>query len=403
MAEIPIVLILVGLAAYMVLVGADFGAGLWTLLARPGRMGPDATRDHARHAMGPVWEANHVWLIFVLVICWTAYPVAFGSIFSTLPIPLFIAAVGIILRGASYALRGQLGGARGRRAIENLFALSSILTPFALGTAIGAIASGRVPVGNAEGDLWSSWTGPTSLMIGALAVAACGYLAAVYLSADARRLGARTLELDFRDRALVSGVVAGALALTGLLVVRDDVQSLWDGLSRDWGAAMVAVSAAAGVTSLILVWRSRFEPARAAAALAVAAIVAGWGFAQEPRFLPGLTIEQAAAGHSTLVAIIIGVGIGAVILIPSLVLLFRLFLKGRLDAGPAPDVHEPEMPRPSAQVPTNPLAVLAVATFLIGVVTTVFVDPAWGRIVGVVSLFACAISTFGLATLGGDP
>src|SRR5690242_11727749 len=120
------VFILAGIAAYTVLAGADFGAGLWTLLAGPGRADRAATRDHARHAMGPVWEANHVWLIFVLVVCWTAYPVAFGSIMSTLTVPLFIAAVGIILRGAAYALRGQLDAASGRRAVERVFALSSI-------------------------------------------------------------------------------------------------------------------------------------------------------------------------------------------------------------------------------------------------------------------------------------
>src|SRR5689334_23207705 len=140
------------MAAYTVLAGADFGAGLWTLLTAGPLGGRDGARvrDQARHAMGPVWEANHVWLIFVLVVCWTAYPVAFASIMSTLCVPLFIGAVGIILRGASYALRGQLDAASGRRAVERVFALSSIMTPFALGTVVGAIASGRVPVGNAR-------------------------------------------------------------------------------------------------------------------------------------------------------------------------------------------------------------------------------------------------------------
>ena len=195
MAEIPMVFILAGLAAYTVLAGADFGAGLWTLLAGPGRAGRAATREHARHAMGPVWEA-------VFVVCCTAYPLAFGSITSTLSVPLFIAAVGIILRGASYALRGQLEGTRGQRPVENLFALSSILTPFALGTVVGGIAPGRVPVGNATGNPVASWLNPTSALIGALAVATGGYLAAVYLAADAHRLGARALEIDFRARAL---------------------------------------------------------------------------------------------------------------------------------------------------------------------------------------------------------
>src|SRR5690348_2476752 len=175
--DIPVVLMLVGLAAYTVLAGADFGAGFWTLLPGGGRASAPATRDHARHAMGSVWEANHVWLIFVLVVCWTAYPVAFASITSTLSVPLFIAAVGVILRGASYALRGQLDSSSGRRAVECVFALSSIMTPFALGTVVGAIASGRVPVGNARGDMFGSWLNPTSLVIGTLAIATSSYLA----------------------------------------------------------------------------------------------------------------------------------------------------------------------------------------------------------------------------------
>src|SRR5580704_18314476 len=144
------------MTAYTVLAGADFGAGLWTLLAVGGSAGARRIRDEARHAMGPVWEANHVWLIFVLVVCWTAYPVAFGSIASTLSAPLLIAAIGIILRGAAYALRGQGES----RAAENLFAVSSVLTPFALGTVVGAIATGRVPVGNAAGNLVTSWLNP---------------------------------------------------------------------------------------------------------------------------------------------------------------------------------------------------------------------------------------------------
>jgi cytochrome bd-type quinol oxidase subunit 2 len=141
LAEIPALFILAGLIAYTVLAGADFGTGFWTLVAGQGRAGRAAARAYARHAMGPVWEANHVWLIFILVVCWTAYPIAFASITSTLAAPLLLAAIGIILRGTSYAMRGQLDGARGVAAIENVFALSSMLTPFALGTVVGALAT----------------------------------------------------------------------------------------------------------------------------------------------------------------------------------------------------------------------------------------------------------------------
>src|SRR5262249_26882105 len=152
---IPLVFALMGLAFYTVLGGADFGAGFWQLTAGRGRQA-ERVREHAHAAMAPVWEANHVWLIFVLTVVWTAYPTAFGSIASTLSIPLFIAAVGIIFRGVAYALRAGATGARELSAIDTVFSLSSVLTPFALGAAVGGIASGRVPVGNAAGDPFTS-------------------------------------------------------------------------------------------------------------------------------------------------------------------------------------------------------------------------------------------------------
>jgi cytochrome d ubiquinol oxidase subunit II len=402
LADVPMVLILVGLAAYAVLAFADFGAGFWTLFARGGRAGAEATRDHARRAIGPVWEANHVWLIFVLATFWTAYPVAFGSIASTLAIPLFLAAVGIIMRGTAYVLRGQLDEGRGLRLVERVFALSSILVPFALGTVIGAIASGRVPVGNARGNLISSWTGPTSIVIGLLAVASGAYLAAVYLAADAPRLNERTLERDYRARALAAGVVAGALALAGLLVVRSDVPTLWHGLTSGGGLAMVVLSAAAGLATLALVGTYRFGPARATAAVAVAAIVAGWAFGQEPVVLPGLTIHQAAAGHSTLVAVVIAAAAGAIVLLPSLVLLFRLFLLGRLDTGVLGGQAAPARPHISERRRRHALGGFAAVTLIVGIGVTAFADPGWPRAVGVVCLFAAGISTFRLLTADPD-
>ena len=154
LADVPMVFVLVGITAYTVLSGADFGAGFWTLFPGGGHADAATTREHTRHAIGPVWEANHVWLIFVLTVAWTCYPGPFGSIVSTLAVPLLIAAIGIIFRGTAYALRSQLEAGEGRavRLVEDLFALSSVLTPFALATVIGAIATGRVPVGNARGE-----------------------------------------------------------------------------------------------------------------------------------------------------------------------------------------------------------------------------------------------------------
>ncbi|MFG2074732.1 cytochrome d ubiquinol oxidase subunit II [Nonomuraea maritima] len=402
MAEIPMVFILAGLAAYTVLAGADFGAGLWTLFAGRGEAGHSAIRHHARHAMGPVWEANHVWLIFVLVVCWTAYPVAFGSITSTLAVPLFVAAVGIILRGFAYALRGQIEGAVGERAIEYLFAVSSMLTPFALGTVAGGIASGRVPVGNAAGDLVTSWLNPTSILIGGLAVAAGGYLAAVYLAADARRVGSWALERDFRTRALVAGCCAGAFALAGLIVVRFDAPSLFAGLTSGGGNVMVAISGAAGVATLMLVWRERFGLARASAALAVAAIVAGWALAQSPLLLPGLTVQQAAAGRSTLLAVIVAVAGGAIVLLPSLVLLFRLFLRGVLDHGAAADVGVPSPPALTRRTRRRLLEGFAAAMLVIGGGLAVLADPGLVLGLGVVCLLACAVVTFALVAVESD-
>jgi cytochrome bd ubiquinol oxidase subunit II len=397
LSDVPAVLMLVGLTAYAVLAGADFGAGFWTVAPGGTRGGADATRAHARHAIGPVWEANHVWLIFVLVVCWTCYPVAFGSITSTLCVPLLIAAVGIIFRGSTYALRGQLDDTPGRRWVEILFAASSILTPFALGTVIGAIASGRVPVGNARGDLVTSWLNPTSITIGALAVVTGIYLAAVYLAADARRLAEPALERDFRTRALLAGIVAGAVALAALPVIRSDARPIWDGLTHGAGLVTIFVSAAAGITTLALVARSRFGPARVGAALAVAAIIAGWAVAQEPTFLPGLTIDQAAAGRTTLVATLIAVAAGSIVLVPSLALLFALFLHGRFDPrASAP----PTATGPISRAPTGRAATAAVALIggAAGTGFLVFGDNAWAKALGVACLTACAVSTFILAS-----
>src|SRR6201996_4644065 len=336
MAYVPIAFILAGMAAYTVLAGADFGAGLWTLLsfAPSGRSGPSGQRirDQARHAMGPVWEANHVWLIFVLVVCWTAYPVAYGSITSTLGAPLLIAAIGIILRGAAYALRSVAYTSAATPAAENLLGVSSVITPFALGTATGAIATGRVPVGNAAGNLVTSWLAPAPVLIGVLAVAFSGYLAAVFLAADSVRYAEPDLAAAFRRRALLAGLAAGALALAGLLVMRGSGLNLTHGTAL----ALVIVSGAAGLATLVLCARSRFGLARLTAALAVAAVVAGWAAGQAPRFLPGMTVTQAAAGESTLVALVIAVGCGAVVLVPALALLFALFLRGRLDTPESP-------------------------------------------------------------------
>src|SRR3954449_6883834 len=178
MAEVCAAFVILGIAAYGVLGSADFGAGFWDLTAG-GPSSGGRVRGMIQRSMAPVWEANHVWLIFVLVIVWPAFPSAFGSIFSTLYIPLFLAAAGIIFRGTAFVLRGQAATIREARVLGALFATSSVLVPFCLAAMLGGIGSGRVPVGNAEGDPWSSWLNPTSIAVGVLGVVTGAYLAAV--------------------------------------------------------------------------------------------------------------------------------------------------------------------------------------------------------------------------------
>jgi cytochrome d ubiquinol oxidase subunit II len=381
---LPLVFALAGLVFYVVLGGADFGAGLWQLTAGRGRES-DRLREHTRHAMGPVWEANHVWLIFVLTVVWTAYPQVFASIASTLSVPLFVAAIGIILRGGAYALRPGMRTTGERRAVETVFSVSSILTPFALGAMLGGVAAGRVPVGNAAGDAIPSWLNPLGLMVGLLSVATSAYLAAVFLCADAVRLDEADLEAQFRRRALVAGLVAGAAAAAGLVALRIDAHRVYHDLIFGRGIFALGVSVAAGVATLALVARRRYEPARYTAAVAVAAVVAGWALAQAPELLPGLTVKQAAASHDALVALTVAVVAGGIILFPSLALLFRLFLAGRLDSD-AGEAAGPRVPVRPLGAPAPAIARGAVACLVVGVGLTTVANAGWAHAIGVTCL-----------------
>jgi cytochrome d ubiquinol oxidase subunit II len=326
----------VGVTCYALFGGADFGAGFWDLVAGPAQRG-DKQRRLIERSIGPVWEANHVWLIFVLVVMWTGFPSLFGAVSSTLYIPLTIAALGIITRGSAFAFRKTVVACWQRRILGTAFALSSIITPFFLGSAAGAIASGRVPSGVGAGSPVSSWWNPVSVMSGVMAVAACAYLAAVYLTAEARRTGDVVLVCQFRNRALGAGVVAGAVAFSGLVWLRQDASSLYHGLLHR-GLSLVIVSAVAGAAALALIYRRRFVLSRIAAALAVAAVLWAWAVAQYPDLLPpNLTISGAAANHSVLMAMLICLAAGAVLLIPSLVWLYALDETddGRLDRSQA--------------------------------------------------------------------
>jgi cytochrome d ubiquinol oxidase subunit II len=325
----------VGLTAYALFGGADFGAGFWDLLAGGTERGR-VPRRHIESSLGPVWEANHVWLIFVLVVLWTSFPPAFAAIASTLYIPLTLAALGMIARGAAFAFRHAVDQLVLQRFFGAAFAFSSVATPFFLGTIAGAVASGRVPPGIAAGDVFTSWLNPTSILGGVIAVGACAYLAAVYLCSDAARDGDPALLEYFRRRAIGTAVAVGAVALGGIAVLRADAPQLFDGLlSR--GLPVIAVSAAAGIGSILLLVRRQPGPARVAAALAVTAVIWGWALAQYPYLLqPTLTVQDAAAGPATLHAMLISLVVGAALLIPSLAFLFTLFQR----AQPEPS-HRP--------------------------------------------------------------
>ena len=314
----------IGVTAYALFGGADFGAGFWDLVAGGPLRGNDQ-RKLIEHSIGPVWEANHVWLIFVLVVMWTCFPPLFGAVSSTLWIPLTIAAFGVIARGSAFAFRKTVTAVWQRRAFGAAFALSSVITPFFFGAAAGAVASGRVPERIGAGNDVTSWWNPVSVMTGALAVTVCAYLAAVYLTADARRAGHQRLVTEFRARALAAGIAAGAIAGIGLLVLHNDAPSLAHGLAHR-GLALVIISGVAGILSLALLYRRHFLTSRLTAATAVTAVLWAWATAQYPHVLePHLTITAAAATRPVLTATLISLGIGAVVLVPSLVYLYTLF------------------------------------------------------------------------------
>ncbi|MCL1593968.1 MAG: cytochrome d ubiquinol oxidase subunit II [Actinomycetia bacterium] len=321
-----------GVIAYAIFGGADFGAGIWDLVAGGPEKGKHP-RALLERSIGPVWEANHVWLIFVLVFLWTGFPDAFVSIMTTLYIPMMLAGIGIVLRGSAFAFRKWAPTLGGRQALGAAFAGASVVTPFFLGTVAGGVASGRVPPGNAAGDAWTSWINPTSILGGVLAVVVCAYVAAVLVSRDADRSELGDLAEYFRVRALVAGMAAGVLALVGAFVIRSDAPTLYDGLSRSYGLVIVAISGIAGVASLAAIYFRKRRMARVGAVAATVTILWGWAVGQYPWLLPEyLTIEQGAAADVVLVALLVAFVAAAAIAVPALIWLLTLTDRGTLDA-----------------------------------------------------------------------
>ena len=312
----------IGVIAYAVLGGADFGSGYYDLTAGGTRRGAEL-RTLVDHSIGPVWEANHVWLIYVLVIWWTGFPSSFAPAMSTLIIPLLFALLGIVLRGASFAFRKFAETVAEAKFSGIIFATSSIITPFFLGAVAGGIASGRVPaVGH--GDRWESWINPTSLFGGVIAVGTCAFIAGTFLVADAHRSGLDELAEDLRQRALRVGILTGIVVFAALVPILNDAPTLSDGLMGR-AAPLVVLSAIAGSATLWLLWRRRYWPARLSAVVAVASVVSGWGWAQYPWLLVDQVTIVDAAGHpATLKALLFAAILAGVIVVPPLFYLLRL-------------------------------------------------------------------------------
>ncbi len=328
------VVLLLAIICYGVLGGADFGTGLWDLTAGGAERGarPRALIDHA---IGPVWEANHTWLIFCLVLLWSGFPTAFSAIMTTLYVPLGIAAFGIVLRGSGFAFRKVSMRTSEQRLNGVAFASSSVLTPYCFGAVAGGIASGRVPTAG-HGDPLSSWMNPTSVLGGVLAVLTCGYLAAVFLTAEAHRAGEPDLEEWSRRRAVIAAVAAGIVAAVGLFVLRSDAGPLYHRL-LDHGWPLMVASALAGLAALLATVRPGVvgpPVVRLLGAAAVACVLAGWGAAQYPYLLGDhLDVHDAAAPTSTLVALTVVAGAALLLVVPSLAWLLVLTHRGALVPG----------------------------------------------------------------------
>jgi cytochrome d ubiquinol oxidase subunit II len=329
--------LLIALTVYVLTGGADYGAGVWYLLARGDRS--DAHRALIDQAMAPIWETNHVWLIFVLVLLFTAFPPAFTAIVVSLHIPLTLLLIGIVMRGASFAFRhadvpfGEL-----HVQWERLFALASLLTPFWLGVVIGTIAAGLPATsGGFVATFISPWLAVFPFLVGLLTVVLVSYVAAVYLAVEATD---ETLKEDFRWRAIAAGLAVSFLEETVLLASRSGAPILWGALTGTaWGAAVQFGTAAAGLAAIVCLWQKRFRWARLCIVGQVTLTLWAWAFAQFPYLVPpSLTIYNAAAPAQTLQWLLLALCTGAVLLFPSLYYLFRVFKQraifGRDDPPP---------------------------------------------------------------------
>ncbi|MFD7443316.1 cytochrome d ubiquinol oxidase subunit II [Streptomyces sp. NPDC059909] len=322
--------LLLAVAAYACAGGTDYGAGFWDLFAGGAERGK-RPRWLIDHAMAPVWEVNNVWLIFIFVVMWTGFPVMFQTVFSAMWLPLALAAVGMVLRGAGFALRKPTRRLARRRVYGAVFAIASLLTPFFLGAAVGGIASGRVAPGTeASADAWSN---PTSIFFGLLTVAATAFLGAVFLSADAERFDTPDLVGYFRRRALGTLVVVVLLGVAAFAVTRGDAPHVWHGLTHGAGLAFAMVAAVCALGTGWLLLRASGRWSRYTAVGMVAAAVFAWGFAQRPYLIPkSLTVQEAAGDPTTLKWLAFVTLVAVILVFPAVFFLYWLDTHGELEA-----------------------------------------------------------------------
>ncbi|MEU9419973.1 cytochrome d ubiquinol oxidase subunit II [Streptomyces sp. NPDC051000] len=337
-ASIVAWILLLVIAAYACGGGVDYGAGFWDLLAGGAERGK-RPRWLIDHAMAPVWEVNNVWLIFAFILMWTGFPVFFQTVFTALWLPLALAAIGMVLRGAGFALRKPTRGLAGRRIYGAMFAVSSLLTPFFLGTAIGSVASGRVAPGTPATA--HAWANTTSIMAGLVAVAATAFLGAVFLTVDARRFDAPDLMGYFRLRAWIAGGALLVVGVLGLTVTDPHASYVHHGLTHGAGLVLLLVAVAALAVTAWLVAGRAAGWARYSSVAVVALLVAAWGFAQRPYLVPtSLTVQQGAGASAPLQWMLVVALVALVLIGPALVVLYRLDTHGVLEPLTDEDVTE---------------------------------------------------------------